>query len=450
MSALSKMRENAGVQRSVRRARARLRRPAGGLIVSVLFLFSACTSGATTNNASPSAASSSLRGQHITVMLPPWANVPDKLLKQFEDQTGVTVDFNVTGWDAIRDKISIAGAANSALADVVEFDWSWTGQFGRSGWFVPLNPYLDQTLMADLQNRGAFSINDQLYAACYTNDFRITAFNQTQFKQAGISNPPATLDQLTQDLETIKQKGVAQYPLSIPLAATEGTASVWELLTLAYGGQLFDENFKPLFTTSDSAGYKALDFMINAVKSGLVTPGAISLSDEATENLFRSGSAAVYLPGSPSSLVTAINSDIPGKPAFMLVPGDNGPGNTFGLPEGLAIMASSEHKDAAAAFIRWWMDPKTLMELYKSIGTMPCRTSVIQSLANQGKLVGGDVMVQQLKYLVPLFPQGSPPWYTPFSTEAASDINAAAKGDINVAEALQKIAAKSEQLASQS
>jgi multiple sugar transport system substrate-binding protein len=445
VSVLWNARTTASVQKPSRPRRAR-RSTTTGLVAALLILCS-CTSGTPSNEASSGA--SSIRGQHITVILPPWASVPDKLLKQFEDQTGVTVDFNVTGWDAIRDKISVAGAANSPLADVIEFDWSWTGQFGRSGWFVPLNPYLDQSLMADLQNRGAFSLNGDLYAACYTNDFRITAYNQTQFAKAGISTPPATFDQLTQDLETIKQKGVAQYPLSIPLAATEGTASVWELLTLAYGGNLFDEHWKPLFTSPDSAGYKALEFMISAVKAGLVDPGAISLSDEQTENLFRSGAASVYLPGSPSSLPTAIQSGIPGKPAFMLVPGASGPGNTFGLPEGLAIMASSEHKDAAAAFVRWWEEPETLIRLYKSIGTMPCRSSVLQTLSKQGKILGGNTIVQQLKYIVPLFPQGAPAWYTPFSTEAASDINAAAKGDISVAEALQRIAAKSEQLASQ-
>ena len=64
----------------------------------------------------------------------------------------------------------------------------------------------------------------------------------------------------------------------------------------------------------------------------------------------------------------------------------------------------------------------------------------------QGKLLDGDVMLEELKHIVPLFPQGSPEWYTRFSTEAASLINAAAKGNVTVADAMNRLASTAKEL----
>ena len=425
----------------------------GAVLASLALMVGACTSsgGGSTGPTGTDGASPSIAGQTITVLLPPWANVPKDILQTFTDQTGVSVDLQVTGWDAIRNKVAIAGAGNTPLADVTEFDWSWTGQFGPAGWYIPLQDRLDPAVISDLQNNGAFSIEGDQYAVCYSNDFRISAYNKKMFAAAGISEPPATFDELTTDLQQIKDMGVAENPLAIPLSATEGTATAWYLLTLAFGGQLFDANFAPAFTSPDSGGYKALQFMVGAVDKGLVTPGAVSLTDSQSDNRFTSGSAAVTIVGGPDEIVTSNDpsqSKIVGQAAFMLVPGVSGPGPTFGLPEGLGIMSTSTHQEAALAFLKWWEQPETVLALQKSIGLLPCSTSAVKTLVDAGKLVGGDTINQELQHVAALFPQGAPPWYGDFSTKAASLINAAARGDLSVQDALNQLADEATQLQS--
>jgi multiple sugar transport system substrate-binding protein len=422
-------------------------------LASLALIGAACTSsgGSSTGPTATGGASPSIAGQTITVLLPPWANVPKDILQTFTDETGVKVDLQVTGWDAIRNKVAIAGAGNTPLADVTEFDWSWTGQFGPAGWYVPLQDKLDPAVISDLQNNGAFSIGGDQYAVCYSNDFRISAYNTKMFAAAGISEPPATFDELTTDLQQIKDMGIAENPLAIPLSATEGTATAWYLLTLAFGGQLFDADFAPAFTSADSGGYKALQFMVDAVNGGLVTPGAVSLTDSQSDNRFTSGSAAVTIVGGPDEIVTSNDpsqSKIVGQAAFMLVPGVSGPGPTFGLPEGLGIMSTSTHQEAALAFLKWWEQPETVLALQKSIGLLPCSTSAVKTLVDAGKLVGGDTINQELQLVAPLFPQGAPPWYGDFSTKAASLINAAARGDLSVQEALNQLSDEASQLQS--
>jgi len=422
-------------------------------LAALALIAAACTSssGGSTTPTSAGGASPSIAGQTITVLLPPWANVPKSILQTFTDQTGVKVDLQVTGWDAIRNKVAIAGAANTPLADVTEFDWSWTGQFGRAGWYLPLQDKLDPAMIADLQNNGAFSIEGNQYAVCYSNDFRISAYNKKMFSAAGISQPPATFDELTTDLQQIKDKGVAANPLAIPMSATEGTSTAWYLLTLAFGGQLFDANFAPAFATPDSGGYKALQFMVDAVNKGFVPPGAVSLTDTQSDNRFTSGSAAVTIVGGPDEIVTSNDpsqSKIVGQASFMLVPGVSAPGPTFGLPEGLGIMSTSTHQDAALAFLKWWEQPQTVLALQKSVGLLPCSTSAVKTLVDGGKLVGGDTINQELQNVAPLFPQGAPPWYGDFSTKAASLINAAARGDLSVQDALNQLADEATRLQS--
>ena len=142
-----------------------------------------------------------------------------------------------------------------------------------------------------------------------------------------------------------------QYPLSIPMAATEGGVTPWYLLTLAMGGQLFDKNFKPQFADPGSAGYKALQWERDAVKNGWVSPGSVTLDDGPSFDKFNAGAerdpVRVRARATCRRPTTRRSRRSPPHAKGGLVPGDSGPGATFGLPEGLAIPVTAKHKDAA-------------------------------------------------------------------------------------------------------
>ena len=102
-------------------------------------LFAASCGGSSSSSGS-SASSESIRGQTITVLVP--YAMPQKLLSQFTAETGVKVNYVVTGWDATHNKLLVANEANTYIADVAEFDWSFTGQFAGAGWVEPLDNLL--------------------------------------------------------------------------------------------------------------------------------------------------------------------------------------------------------------------------------------------------------------------------------------------------------------------
>ena len=424
--------------------------PVGVAFLLMLVVVAGCGSKSSKGSTSTTASApvESIKGQTITVTMPSWANVPKATLADFTKQTGVKVNLNITSWGGIRDKVAVSNAGGKSLGDVTEFDWSWTGQFARSGWYEALDSTLSPDLKKDLLNSPAFSINGHQYAVCYSNDFRMSAYNKNLFAKAGIAKPPATLDEVLADARILKQKGVVKYPIAVPMSASEGTATAWYLLTLALGGQLFDANFKPQFDKPGSPGYKALQFLVTIQKEGLVSPGSTA-PNFVVDDEFYAGRAAMILTGGPSEVSTANDpksSKVVGQAAYMPVPGATGPGTTFGLPEGIGVTSHSTHKAASEAFIKWWMQPKTSLALFKSNGLLPCRTSVIKTLVASGKLPGAGKITAQIGHLAPLFPQGAPVWYDRFSTDAANEINAAAFGQTTVSAALNNLAKKQQSL----
>ena len=148
---------------------------------------------------------------------------------------------------------------------------------------------MSAALRKDAPTEKIFTADGKLVAMPYNNDYRILIVNTAKAKAAGIESAPKTLDALTANAKMLKAKGVVTYPIGLPLSPTEGTATAWYLLTKAFGGELFDKDFKPLFTDPQSAGYKALAWEADAVKSGLVDPASTGLKDVDIQELFKNG-----------------------------------------------------------------------------------------------------------------------------------------------------------------
>jgi multiple sugar transport system substrate-binding protein len=382
-------------------------------------------------------------GQTISLLLPPWGTLSKSMLDRFETDTGIKVEMQTLGWDEIRSKILTSMVAGTAPADITELDWSWVGQFGAAGWYTPLEGMVDQKLVADIAPSSIFTYNKQLLGVPYANDFRVVIFNKAMFAKAGIKKLPTTPQELFNAAKILKQKGVVKYPIGVPLSATEGSSTAWYLLTKAFGGELFSSDFKPLFTNKTSAGFKALQWEIDALKAKLIDPAQTGLTDVQTQELFKAGKIAIDLAGWPGNLPVyndAKKSKIAGQASAMLVPGVGGKSRTFGLPEALGIPSNSEHKEAAFEFIKWWMQPENTKQVYSELGDLPTRTSVLQDLNKQGKLESGTVLIKQLSSVEPLFAQGTPEWFPQFSGGVASIINRAAKGQLSVEQAVQQIA----------
>jgi multiple sugar transport system substrate-binding protein len=438
-----------------------LRRTRTVLLAGVLAVASALAAGCSTS--SSSAGSDKTTGVTITVALPT-APPPQAALDAFTKSTGITVKWTNLDWDSLQTKIAAAATAKTYFADATDVDWSRVGQLGKLNWFYPMSNYLDtKSLATQMPQISSFSPNGQVIGIPYDASFLVTTVNKTLFAKAGITTMPTTLDEYNADLHQIKAKGVVQYPLNIPFAAAEGLSTYWYQTTAAFGGTILDGKGKPQFSTPDSPGYKAAQWMVDAIKQGLVPPGNINVPDtQSQQTLMAKGTVASTFAdysGNVGSLYNvASSSTVVNQVAYLSTPGVDGAGPNMSNPDGIGIPRQAKYPAAAAKFIQWFTSASNQADFAGANGPdkvmpgyfLPSQLSAVTELTDKGTLIGGQQLSDLLKNSAkPIFPQGAPSWYPEFSKAVYTNLHAAATGSMSVDAAIKAISSSANQLSSE-
>jgi ABC-type glycerol-3-phosphate transport system substrate-binding protein len=408
------------------------------------------------------AASSATTGVTINVSLAIQAP-PKATLDAFTKATGITVNWTDIDWDSLQTKIAAASTAKTYFADVTDVDWSRVGQLGKLNWFYPMETYLDtKSLGADMPQLSSFTSGGHVIGIPYDASFLVTTVNQQMFTRAGITSMPTTMDQYTQDLAQVKAKGVVQYPLDIPFAAAEGLSTYWYQATAAFGGTVLDGQGKPQFTNPTSAGYRAAQWMVDALKQGLVPPGNINVTDsQGQQDLMAHGQVASVFgdySGNVGSLYDVPSSStVVNQVVYLPTPGTTGPGVNLSNPDGMGIPRQAKYPAAAAKFIQWFTDAANQADFAGLNGpakalssyNFPSRLTAVDQLNAHGNLIGGSQLASILKNDArPVFPAGAPSWYPQFSNAVYTNLHSAATGSMTVDAAIKAIADTANRLAS--
>jgi multiple sugar transport system substrate-binding protein len=430
-------------------------RRAGVVVLSagLVTLAAACGSSSGSNSASTNS---------ITVAVA-YPAPPKALLAEFTKQTGIKVNWVNIGWDDLQTKIAAAMSANSYFADAADVDWSKVGEYQKTGWFYPLNKYFNvSSLKADMPQLDTFISNNQLMGMPFDSSFLVTTVNTKDFAKAGITTMPTTLSQFTTDLKAVgKANGMAN-PLDIHFATAEGLSTCWYQMTSAFGGQVLTSQDTPAFTAPSSPGYKAMAWMVDAYKSGLVPKGNINETDYqgfttemaknrvAAELCDYSGSvASIYNVPSSSSVVNDTE--------YIPTPGATGVGGNVANPDGIGIPKTAKNVAGAVKFIKWFTNTENQglwagLDGAKDVVStfpLPARLSSFNLMIKAGNVEQASQLDSILKaHAEPPFPNGAPPWYTQFSAAVQTNIHEAAAGQETIAQAVSAIAAQVTQLKS--
>jgi multiple sugar transport system substrate-binding protein len=432
-------------------------RRAGALVLSagLVTIAAGCGSGSGT------AAGGSSPGS-ITVAVA-YPSPPKALLAQFTRQTGIKVNWVNIGWDDLQTKIAAAASANSYFADATDVDWSKVGEYQKTGWFYPLNKYFSVSgLRADLPQLSTFVSDNQLMGVPFDSSFLVTTVNTKDFAKAGITTMPTTLPQFTADLRAVgKANGMAS-PLDIHFGTAEGLSTCWYQVTAAFGGQVLTAQDTPAFTSPSSPGYKAMTWMVDAYKSGLVPKGNINETDYqgfttemaknrvAAELCDYSGSiASIYNVPSSSSVVNDTE--------YIPTPGATGVGGNVANPDGIGIPKTAHNVAGAVKFIKWftatqnqalWAGLRGPQDVVSTF-PLPARLSSFSLMIKAGNVEQASSLDSILRaHAQAPFPNGAPPWYVQFSAAVQTNLHEAAAGQESVASAISAIAATAAQLKS--
>lgn len=443
-----------------------LSRTATGLLAAAVALLAVSCSGngasnPDTTSSAASAATTKPPAKNITITVAyHYASPPPSALASFTKETGITVDWQQVGFTDLQAKIIAAGQAGSYFADVTDVDWSNVGDRLQQGYLTPLDKYFDvQSLKSDMPPIESFVRSGKLLGVPFDSSFLITTVNKKAFTNAGIAKLPTTIDELMTDLQTLQDHGM-QHPLNISYKAGGGISQCWLQLSEAFGGSAFDTEGKPQFSSPSSPGYKALEFLVNAFKTGLVAPGALNQGIEDGEtSVMAQNRAAVTLCDFSGSVASIYNdpktSTVADQVAYIPVPGTAGPAPSVQNPDGLAIPAAARNKDAAATFIKWLTSTENQAKwagLDGSGGVIagfpsPARTSAITLLEKSApKSAQTDALAAALASSVPMVPGGAPVGFAGFQNTAETDIHAAVAGSMSVPDAVNDILKAAETL----
>jgi len=379
-------------------------------------------------------------GQTITLLFYSWDAYAPEVITRFTDLTGITVEAQSLAFDELDTKINTSSAAGVIPADVFT---QWDGNaaaLAGTGYLEPLNEYLSDELSEDLIGLETYTHNGVLVGIPVGGTVYIGIVNNAKLSEAGFDTPPETLDELVEMCLEIKEQGIDEYPLSVPFVADSSVSNVWTWFTFALGGELFDENYQPLFVSE--AGHKALEILLDNL-GVIIDPAMIDTIDIDSRDLFASG-RGVFMFGGYASLLWMSNPDNnENSDDFgpMLIPGseENRSGTVF-VADALCMSSLSENKEAAWEFIKYSLSDETLTAQFESLGNPPTRKSILSALEEQGLLKFGDVASEQSEYIKEIFPGGIPLWGAEWQTAAGAIINNAGRGNITIDEALQEMA----------
>ena len=334
---------------------------------------------------------------------------PDEMnavIAEFQEvNPGVEIVPEYVAYDALHDKIATGMASGSAPFDIMLVDDIWFPEFADAGWLLDVSADIPPEMLAD-SSTAAWDIvtyDGKQYGLPWLLDQLYFYYNADMLTQAGFDAPPTTWEELLTQAQAMKDQGIVEYPIVLPWGQIEASITQFVALLYGNGGQFFDEAGNPVFNSPEAV--ETLQWMVDAVASGLVNPASTTYGEEDARNAISAGKAAftinwayMYdLANNPDE------STVPGQIAMAMMPVSQ-KGADAGIVSssnngsmGFAVAAGSENAQAAFDFVTY-LTSKDVQKRYAAHVT-PLWTSLASDpelLAAQPVLL--DMFAKQWPY----------------------------------------------------
>ena len=246
-------------------------------------LLAACggNGGAASSTASSAAEAASVAGlssDPVTLTMSWWGgesrhNAYQEALKAFSaEHTTITVNTTFAAWSGWEDTMSTKFAGGVA-EDVCQINWNWLYNYSGNGQtFLDLNSvtdYLDMSQWDDAK-LGACNVANAQQCVPISMTGRIFYWNMTTFNKAGITEVPATEDDLFAAGKAFQEKlGDDYYPLH--LGAYDRMILMVFYLESKYGKDWADPTTSTLNYTADEIA-EGIDFIKSLVDGHVIMP----------------------------------------------------------------------------------------------------------------------------------------------------------------------------------
>ena len=224
-----------------------------------------------------------------------WADAFKKMTPDFTQKTGIEVVYDDTSFDVMYEKLKTIFIGGTSTYDLIWFDSMWVPEFAKHGWLKELSPYLQNPKLTPAN----FGYPDAFYATYingnYSKDnrwqlpagvfgipwiagfnplyYRIDLLEAAGFKDAsGKAKPPATMEELVAYAKKLNDPPHKTYGF-VMSAKQPRIVYDWAGYLWTYGGDFFDDKFKPIF--SSPQGVQALETYIELGKNAPPRRGSL-------------------------------------------------------------------------------------------------------------------------------------------------------------------------------
>ncbi|MCB0108613.1 MAG: extracellular solute-binding protein [Caldilineaceae bacterium] len=230
--------------------------------------------------------------------------------------------------------------------------------FASAGFIRPVDDELGVSELKDDMFEGniqAMTYEGNLYGLPYYTDFHTIMYNDALMNQAGFTEPPKNLSELTDMAMEMKNQGIADYPLRMWINQESNFKEIMYALVYASGGEWVDDNWEPICQEADSIVEQVLVWMHDAVQTAqIMDPANLEMADADVTEMFQNG-LSVFQGMNRYDLRTLNDPQqtaqaVEGERVFkaMLMPGLEGPGGTIAWTRQYTINATSASQEAAA------------------------------------------------------------------------------------------------------
>jgi multiple sugar transport system substrate-binding protein len=286
----------------------------------------------------------------------------DQIAREFEAKNpDIKVSMEYVSYDNVHDKIVTGMAAKPPAYDAAMIDVIWPDEFIKAGYLLDVTNRITPDMKSSMfpASWNGVTRNGKVYGMPWLMDVKYFMYNKDMLQKAGISSPPATWEEVVDQAKTIKQKGIAEFPIIWSWNQKEGVVCDFTVLLFGNGGAFLDASGKPVF--NDDKGVQVLSWMKQTIDDGLSNPSSVASDENAVEADFLAGKSAFAVNWlfQYSDSNDASKSQIVGQAAFAPMPvfkagADAGiKGSSVDGSSSFAIMATSPYADQTWRYLTY-------------------------------------------------------------------------------------------------
>ncbi len=309
--------------------------------------------------------------------------VQEEIVKRFNDQSKtIEVELQIIPQDQVLPKLTTA-FSGEAGPDSLAMSPAWLANFAAAGWLENLDSRmsssgLDKEILPVALIQGRMYKDTPYMAGCVVDTFPLF-YNKEHFSEAGLSQPPTTIDEFHEYAVKLTDASKNRYGY-FQLGGPGWSFQQWSTWMITHSGlgvdnTLYDADKKCIFRNPD--GITGLERWLSLYQTDKVSPEAsVTATFNDAANAFNSGQIGMVLGflGYISNFRDGLGAD---KFGVALPP--TGPAGEFvhyGC-NGYCVGSASQHKDEAWEFVHFMLSPEINGLLNKEWGAIP---SIIAAL----------------------------------------------------------------------